>query len=75
MIDGSRIKPGDVILGLPSNGLHTNGYSLARKIFFEQLRLETSRADGRFAHVVRRRTAPDAQELPAAPRPGSAPAS
>ncbi len=42
MIDGSRIKPGDVILGLPSNGLHTNGYSLARKIFFEQLRLKPS---------------------------------
>ncbi|HEY3664245.1 MAG TPA: phosphoribosylformylglycinamidine cyclo-ligase [Chthoniobacterales bacterium] len=40
MIDGSRIKPGDVILGLASNGLHTNGYSLARKIFFEQLRLK-----------------------------------
>ena len=37
MIDGSKIKPGDIILGLPSNGLHTNGYSLARKIFFEQL--------------------------------------
>jgi phosphoribosylformylglycinamidine cyclo-ligase len=42
MIDGSRIKPGDIILGLPSNGLHTNGYSLARKIFFEQMRLKTS---------------------------------
>lgn len=42
MIDGSRIKPGDIILGLPSNGLHTNGYSLARKIFFEQLRLKPS---------------------------------
>jgi phosphoribosylformylglycinamidine cyclo-ligase len=40
MIGGSRIKPGDVILGLPSNGLHTNGYSLARKIFFEKLRLK-----------------------------------
>ena len=40
MIDGSRIRPGDVILGLPSNGLHTNGYSLARKIFFEKLRLK-----------------------------------
>ncbi|MGZ5552214.1 MAG: phosphoribosylformylglycinamidine cyclo-ligase [Chthoniobacterales bacterium] len=39
MIDGSRIKPGDVILGLPSNGLHTNGYSLARKIFFQTMRL------------------------------------
>jgi len=42
MIDGARIEPGDVILGLPSNGLHTNGYSLARKIFFEQLRLKPS---------------------------------
>jgi phosphoribosylformylglycinamidine cyclo-ligase len=40
MIDGGRIRPGDVILGLPSNGLHTNGYSLARKIFFEKLRLK-----------------------------------
>ena len=42
MIDGSRIKSGDVILGLPSNGLHTNGYSLARKIFFAQMRLKPS---------------------------------
>jgi phosphoribosylformylglycinamidine cyclo-ligase len=40
MIDGSRIKRGDVILGLSSNGLHTNGYSLARKILFEKLRLK-----------------------------------
>jgi len=40
MIDGSRIKQGDVILGLPSNGLHTNGYSLARKILFEKMRLK-----------------------------------
>ena len=42
IIDGSRIKPGDVILGLPSNGLHTNGYSLARKILFDELRLKLS---------------------------------
>ncbi|MGI8437592.1 MAG: phosphoribosylformylglycinamidine cyclo-ligase [Chthoniobacterales bacterium] len=40
MIDGSHIRPGDMILGLPANGLHTNGYSLARKILFEQLRLK-----------------------------------
>ncbi|MCO6449335.1 MAG: phosphoribosylamine--glycine ligase [Caldilineales bacterium] len=33
LIDGSRIQPGDVILGLPSTGLHTNGYSLARRVF------------------------------------------
>ena len=42
IIDGSRIRPGDVILGLPSNGLHTNGYSLARKILFDKLRLKLS---------------------------------
>jgi phosphoribosylformylglycinamidine cyclo-ligase len=35
IIDGRTIKAGDVILGLPSAGLHTNGYSLARKLFFE----------------------------------------
>jgi len=35
IIDGSRITPGDVLIGLPSAGLHTNGYSLARKLFFE----------------------------------------
>jgi phosphoribosylformylglycinamidine cyclo-ligase len=39
IIDGRRIKPGDVILGLASNGLHTNGYSLARKILFDQMGL------------------------------------
>src|SRR5438445_3352149 len=40
MIDGSRVKTGDIILGLPSNGLHTNGYSLARKILFQQMKLK-----------------------------------
>lgn len=35
IVDGSAIAEGDVILGLPSTGLHTNGYSLARKICFE----------------------------------------
>jgi phosphoribosylformylglycinamidine cyclo-ligase len=42
IIDGSKIKPNDVILGLASNGLHTNGYSLARKILFEKMRLQPS---------------------------------
>src|SRR5450755_553246 len=42
IIDGSKIKSGDLILGLPSNGLHTNGYSLARKILFEKMRLKPS---------------------------------
>ena len=40
LIDGRKIKPGDIVLGLPSNGLHTNGYSLARKILFDQLKLK-----------------------------------
>src|SRR5216110_2116603 len=40
IIDGREIRPGDVILGLGSNGLHTNGYSLARRILFEKMRLK-----------------------------------
>ena len=39
IIDGHDVAPGDVIVGLPSTGLHTNGYSLARRILFEQLGL------------------------------------
>ncbi|MEP7214260.1 MAG: phosphoribosylformylglycinamidine cyclo-ligase [Acidobacteriota bacterium] len=35
VIDGKNIVPGNVVLGIPSNGLQTNGYSLARKLFFE----------------------------------------
>ena len=35
VIDGSRIEPGDLLIGLPSVGMHTNGYSLARKLLFE----------------------------------------
>ena len=35
IITGENIQPGHVVLGLPSNGLHTNGYSFARKLFFE----------------------------------------
>jgi phosphoribosylformylglycinamidine cyclo-ligase len=39
MLDGKSIRPGDVVLGIESSGLHTNGYSLARKIFFDDLKL------------------------------------
>ena len=39
LLDGSKIKVGDVIIGLPSNGLHTNGYTLARKVLFDQMKL------------------------------------
>jgi phosphoribosylformylglycinamidine cyclo-ligase len=47
IIDGSRIAPGDVLLGIPSSGLHTNGYSLARKALHV--------ADGEDAEETRRR--------------------
>jgi phosphoribosylformylglycinamidine cyclo-ligase len=39
ILDGSRIAPGDKVLGLRSSGLHTNGYTLARKICFDMLGL------------------------------------
>lgn len=39
IIDGSKIKPGDCLIGLASSGLHSNGYSLARKVVFEKLGL------------------------------------
>ncbi len=40
IIDGTRIESGDIILGLASNGLHSNGFSLVRKIIFEKLNLD-----------------------------------
>lgn len=39
MLDGSRVRPGDRLVGLASSGLHTNGYTLARKIVFEAMGL------------------------------------
>ncbi len=42
IIDGSRIRPGDVLIALPSTGLHTNGYSLARKVLLEKARVSLS---------------------------------
>jgi phosphoribosylformylglycinamidine cyclo-ligase len=38
LITGEKVEAGDVLIGLPSNGLHTNGYSLARKLLFEEAR-------------------------------------
>ncbi|MFQ5736481.1 MAG: phosphoribosylformylglycinamidine cyclo-ligase [Thermodesulfobacteriota bacterium] len=40
IIDGSKIRPGDAVIGLASSGLHSNGYSLARKVVFERLGLK-----------------------------------
>src|SRR5207245_7246898 len=43
MLNGRKtVRVGDVVVGIASSGLHTNGYSLARKIFFDQLKLEAS---------------------------------
>lgn len=42
IIDGKNVKAGDVAIGVFSNGLHTNGYSLARKLIFETMGLTTS---------------------------------
>jgi phosphoribosylformylglycinamidine cyclo-ligase len=40
LITGKSVEPGDIVLGLPANGLHTNGYSLARKLLFEVAKYE-----------------------------------
>jgi phosphoribosylformylglycinamidine cyclo-ligase len=42
LLDGSRVRPGDILVGLLSEGLHTNGYSLARRILFDKMGLKTS---------------------------------
>jgi phosphoribosylformylglycinamidine cyclo-ligase len=47
ILDGKSIRHGDLLIGIPSVGLHTNGYSLARKLFFEVAKLSAhARVDG-----------------------------
>jgi phosphoribosylformylglycinamidine cyclo-ligase len=65
MIDGSTIKTGDVVLGLPSKGLHTNGYSLARKILFEKMKLKP-KAVGRELLRVHKNYQPVLAKVPSA---------
>ncbi|HYA31742.1 MAG TPA: phosphoribosylformylglycinamidine cyclo-ligase, partial [Thermodesulfovibrionales bacterium] len=42
IIDGSAVRPGDCLLGLLSTGLHSNGYSLARKVFFDVRKMDVA---------------------------------
>src|SRR3984885_10946234 len=51
-VDGSGVRPGDVIIGLPSSGLHSNGYSLARHALFERAGMKLSdRVPGTARHL------------------------
>ena len=52
LIDGKGIAPGDVLIGIPSSGLHTNGYSLARRIVFDQLGLSVDAHVGELGRSV-----------------------
>jgi phosphoribosylformylglycinamidine cyclo-ligase len=51
-IDGTHIQPGDVVLGLASTGLHSNGYSLARKIVFDHAGLNVNEQVPEFGRTV-----------------------
>jgi phosphoribosylformylglycinamidine cyclo-ligase len=42
ILDGSRVRPGDALIALPSNGLHTNGYTLARQVLLGKMKLRVS---------------------------------
>ncbi|MCC7430290.1 phosphoribosylformylglycinamidine cyclo-ligase [bacterium] len=45
ILDGSKVEKGNILVALPSAGLHTNGYSLARKVLFEKAKLDVSTYD------------------------------
>lgn len=52
ILTGAEIRPGDAVLGLASSGLHTNGYTLARKVFFERLGLSVDSAPAELGRTV-----------------------
>ncbi len=52
IVDGRDLRPGDVLVGVRSSGLHTNGYSLARRIVFEQLGLDVTRTIPELSETV-----------------------
>ena len=52
VLDGSRVKAGDVLLGLRSSGLHSNGYSLVRKVVFEHAGLSADTPVARLGRTV-----------------------
>jgi phosphoribosylformylglycinamidine cyclo-ligase len=52
IVDGKNIQPGDLLIGLPSNGLHTNGYSLARHIIFDRLKLNPDSIAAGMSHPI-----------------------
>ena len=75
LVDGRGLVPGDVLIGLPSTGLHTNGYSLARRIVFDRLGLTVDSRVAELGETVGAallRTAPlvPGRDAAAARRPG-----